>query len=152
MLCSYFKETMSCKFQSAFQRHLFIETFSGTFIQENVTMTNAQSVRNEKLILQCASFTNCDLLSFLTSVFNMSWQNYIHVISWIKQFVMKVALKYLCGFKDWLCSLAVSCCLTVEFGHAFPLSLVRCNTLSQAKLTSGLTAIIGDFVSVFVEV
>ncbi len=34
---------MSCTFQSAFQRQLFIKTFSGTNNQENVT-TDVQSV------------------------------------------------------------------------------------------------------------
>lgn len=58
---------MSCTSQSAFQRQLFIKMFSGTFNQENVT-TDVQSVRDEGIILQCTSFTSCDL--FLTSVFN----------------------------------------------------------------------------------
>lgn len=44
VLWFYFLETMSCTFQSAFQRQLFIKTFSGTYNQENVT-TDVQSVR-----------------------------------------------------------------------------------------------------------
>lgn len=38
---------MSCTFQSAFQRQLFIKTFSGTYNQENVT-TDVQPVREER--------------------------------------------------------------------------------------------------------
>lgn len=57
---------MSCTFQSAFQRQLFIKTFSGTCNQENVNTTDVQSVRGEDDI---ASFTSCDL--FLTSVFKL---------------------------------------------------------------------------------
>lgn len=57
---------MSCTFQSAFQRPLFIKTFSGTCNQENVTTADVQSVRGEDDV---ESFMSCDL--FLTSVFKL---------------------------------------------------------------------------------
>lgn len=41
---------MRCTFQSAFQRQLFIKTFSGTYNQENVT-TDVQSARGEEDII-----------------------------------------------------------------------------------------------------
>lgn len=43
-------ETMRCTFQSAFQRQLFIKTFSGTYNQENVT-TDVQSARGDEHII-----------------------------------------------------------------------------------------------------
>lgn len=43
----YILKTMSCTFQSAFQRQLFIKTFSGTYYQEDVT-TDVQSVKGRE--------------------------------------------------------------------------------------------------------
>lgn len=57
---------MSCTFESAFQRQLFIKMFSGTYNQD--VTTDVQSVRGERVILQ--SFMSCDL--FLTSVFELA--------------------------------------------------------------------------------
>lgn len=89
---------MSCTFQSAFQRQLFITTFSGTYKnQENVT-TDVLSVRGEMIILQ--SFVSCDLFSpgvfnpvlakFSGFLFFCFSQHYI-----LDQVVCYEALKYL---------------------------------------------------------
>lgn len=64
----YFIETMSCTFQSAFQRQLFIKTFSGTYNNEKCCYRCAVC-EGWGLILQCRSFLSCDL--FLTSVFKL---------------------------------------------------------------------------------
>lgn len=46
----YFVETMSCTFQSAFQRQLFIKAFSGTYNHENVA-TDVRSARGAVWII-----------------------------------------------------------------------------------------------------